>query len=224
MTNGRIKSKPLPFAGLGDTPLVLASTSQARQAMFRRAGLVYEAVASGVDEEALLLAAKDESLTPADTATLLAEAKARAVASRRPEAVVVASDQLLVLDQMIYTKPKTMAAAEETLAAISGKTHQLVTAGIMVQSTARLWHFVATTHISVRPLSADFIKQYCDYLGESVCATPGIYMLEGLGMHIITAIDGCPYAALGFPMLECLAHLRTLGLAPLANPAIKDKA
>lgn len=221
MVRGQIK--PKPFASLGDTPLVLASTSQARQQMFRAAGLVYEAVAPGVDEEALLLAAKHESLTPADTATLLAEAKARAVASRRPEAVVIASDQLLVLDQVIYTKPKTIAAAKETLAAISGKTHQLVTAGIMVQGTARLWHFVATTHISVRPLSADFINQYCAYLGESVCATPGIYMLEGLGMHIIAGIDGCPYAGLGFPMLECLAHLRTLGLVPIANIQEKGK-
>ena len=205
-------STPPPFARLAGAPLILASTSHARRRMFDAAGLVYESLAPGVDEESLLAAAKQDALSPEDTAILLAETKARAIAHRRPEAVVVAGDQLLVLDGVIYSKPKTQKAAETRLRLLAGKTHALVTAGIMHHASARLWHFVATTHITIRPVTDAFIAQYCHALGAESFPTPGVYMLEGLGMHIITGIDGCAYAALGFPMLECLAHLRAIGL------------
>lgn len=209
-------TKTKPFAYLPTAPLVLASTSLARRRLFDAAGLAYEAIPSGVDEAAIQAAAADAS--PADIATLLAEAKAQAVAMRRPEALVVAGDQLLVMDGKIYNKPKTKAEAETRLRLLAGKSHNLVTAAIMVHGTARVWHFVATTEVTLHPLTDDFIGGYCRRLSLETITTSGVYMLEGLGMHIVASIKGCPYAGLGFPMLECLAHLRTLGLRFEAQP------
>ena len=202
------------FAYLPQAPLILASQSIARKRMFDAAGLVYACLSSGVDEEAIKAAASTAS--PKDLASMLAHAKAQAVALRHPQAIVVGGDQVMVVDGTIYNKPASKAEAKAQLRTLSGKTHQLITAGVMVMGDQRLWHFVASTDIGIRVLDAAFIDHYCQHISDDLITRAGVYMLEGLGVHIISHINGCPYAALGFPMLECLTHLRTLGLVAMS--------
>ena len=202
--------------------LILASASAARQAMFTNAGLKYEAMPAGVDEESLRDAAAHDSLSPADTATLLAEAKARKISVRVPDAVVVASDQLLVYDGAIYAKPACRDEAVARLKMLGGASHELVTAGVMLLDGQRLWHVVKTPRLTMRKFDADFAENYVDALGDDALGhdalghtalqTPGVYMIEGLGVQLFSAMDGCFYTIMGFPLLECLAHLRIIGL------------
>ncbi len=192
--------------------LILASASAARQAMFTNAGLKYEALAPRVDEESLRDAAVHDSLSPADTATMLAEAKARKISVRQPDAVVVASDQLLVYDGAIYAKPACRDEAVARIKMLGGASHELVTAGVMLLDGQRLWHVVKTPRLTMRALDADFAENYVDMLGDVALQTPGVYMIEGLGAQLFSAMEGCFYTIMGFPLLECLAHLRIMGL------------
>ena len=192
--------------------LILASASAARQAMFTNAGLKYTAMPACVDEEALRDAAAHDSLSPADTATLLAEAKARKISARHPDAVVVASDQLLVYDGAIYAKPACRDEAVARIKMLGGASHELVTAGVIMLDGQRLWHVVKTPRLTMRKFDADFAENYVDALGHTALQTPGVYMIEGLGAQLFSAMEGCFYTIMGFPLLECLAHLRTMGL------------
>ena len=198
-------------------PLILASASAARQAMFTNAGLKYEAMPACVDEESLRDAAAHDSLSPADTATMLAEAKARKISARHPDAVVVASDQLLVYDGAIYAKPACRDEAVARIKMLGGASHELVTAGVMLLDGQRLWHVVKTPRLTMRKFDADFAENYVDALGHDALGhvalqTPGVYMIEGLGAQLFSAMEGCFYSIMGFPLLECLAHLRIMGL------------
>ena len=202
-----------PFLSLPDRRLILASESKARRQMFDGAGIAYEAMAPRLDEEALRLAADHEGLSPADTATMLAEAKAIKISVSHPDAVIIASDQLLVCDGVVYGKPATREEARERLDLLSDKTHELVTAGIMIANGGqRLWHLVKTPRITFRRLDAKGIDAYLDAMADDAYHTPGVYMIEGLGAHLIRQMEGCYYTIMGFPLLECLGHLHQMGL------------
>ena len=97
-------------------PLVLASTSRYRAALLDRLGIPYAAVAPGVDETAR------DGESAAAACVRLAEAKARAVAARHPDAVVIGSDQIADCDGRHVGKPGTLASAREQLAMLSGRT------------------------------------------------------------------------------------------------------
>ena len=205
-------AKP-PLLSVPGRQLILASESRARRQMFDSACIAYEAISPRLDEEALRLAAQHEGLSPADTATMLAEAKALKISAKHPDAVIIASDQLLVCDGIVYGKPETRIEARERLEMLSDKTHELVTAGIMIANGGqRLWHLVKAPRITFRKLDAARINAYLEAMADDAYHTPGVYMIEGLGAHLIKQMEGCYYTIMGFPMLECLGHLQHMGL------------
>jgi septum formation protein len=192
--------------------LVLASGSAARLALLTAAGLLVEQRAPAVDEAALKASAQAEGLAPAAAALLLAEAKAMRVARRQPEALVIAADQLLVCEGRWFDKPADLAAARETLQALNGRVHSLVTAAICWRDGARVWQHVATPSLHMRRCSADFFDAYLALEGSRVTASVGAYRLEGPGIHLFERIDGEHGAILGLPMLALLAFLRQHGV------------
>ena len=192
--------------------LVLASMSMTRRQMLENAGLTFTPAAAPVDEEALRLAGQAEGIGTIDMATALAEAKAARASQKYPEAFVIGADQLLECDGVWYGKPESRAAAEQTLASLSGKTHQLVTAAVVMQGGRRIWQHCDRPAVSIRTLDTSDIGDYLDAIGTAAFETPGCYQIEGLGAQIISKIDGCPYAILGLPLLQLLAFLRQHGL------------
>lgn len=197
---------------LPTTHLVLASASTSRKNMLIGAGLDFTAIPAAVDEDALKAAARAEHLSAADAATMIAEMKARKISALEPDAFVLGSDQLLVCGESWYAKPDNKDEAIATLRDLSGQTHQLVTAAVIYQHGQRIWHQVDSPEVALRQLSDRDITDYIDAMGDDIYATPGVYMIEGLGAQIIRNISGCPYAVLGLPLLHLLAFLRGHGL------------
>ena len=192
--------------------LVLASASASRRALLDAAGLRYQALAASVEEASLKEAAQTEGLSAADAAVLLADAKARHIARRMPEALVIGSDQLLVCGDRWFDKPRDMAEAAEHLRAFSGRKHQLVNGTVAWRFGQRVWQNAAVATLTVRPLSEAFIAAYLAVEGESVLATVGAYRLEGAGIHLFSAIEGEHSAILGMAMLPLLGFLRQHGV------------
>ncbi|WP_159347804.1 Maf family nucleotide pyrophosphatase [Roseomonas harenae] len=194
-----------------DPPLILASASTARRAVLEAAGLRFEAIAAAVDEAAIKESARAEGYPAADAAMMLAEAKARRIAARRPEALVIGCDQMLVLEDRWFDKPESIEDARRHLEALRGKTHQLVTAVLCWRGGQRIWQHVATPRLTMRPVSDAFLDAYLALEGEQVTTTVGAYRLEGPGIHLFDKVEGEQAAILGLPLLPLLGFLRQHG-------------
>ncbi|WP_137179047.1 Maf family protein [Roseomonas sp. AR75] len=193
-------------------PLVLASQSATRRMLLDRAGLVFEAEAAAVDEAALKEAAQAEGIPPQDAAIILAEAKAERIARRRPEALVIGCDQLLICEDRWFDKPPDLAAARAQLLALRGKTHRLVTATVAWRGGERVWQDVSTPRLTMRAFSDAFLDAYLAAEGEVLCASVGGYRLEAMGVHLFSRVEGEHSAILGLPMLPLLHFLRGHGV------------
>jgi septum formation protein len=197
---------------MAEPAIVLASASAARRAVLEAAGLRFEAIAAAVDEASIKESAKAEGFPASEAAIMLAEAKARRIAARRPEALVIGCDQILVMGDRWFDKPESPAAARAHLEALRGNTHQLVTAVLCWRNGQRVWQHVATPRLTMRPVSDEFLDAYLALEGEQVTATVGAYRLEGPGIHLFDKVEGEHAAILGLPLLPLLGFLRQHGV------------
>ena len=101
----------------GADPLVLASRSESRRALFLAAGLEAEIIAPEVDERALEERYLEEGGLIEDIALELARAKALAVSAKRPDAYCIGADQTLTLEGRIFHKSHDLVEGAQTLAA-----------------------------------------------------------------------------------------------------------
>lgn len=208
---------------LPDKALILASKSSARQALLRQAGLDFETLSAPIDEPALRAAAEAEGAPADDIALLLAEMKGERIAATRPDAMIIASDQLLVCEGAIYGKPRNLAEAKAQLQSLSGKRHQLISAVILFDNGKRIWHHIGRPEITFHHLDEDAIDDYLAYFGDEALYSPGSYFLEGPGIHLFADIFGDYYSILGLPMMALLPQLKLHGLR-LAEPSLDETA
>ena len=172
-------------------------------------------------KEAIRAAAIAEAIPAQDIAVMLAEMKAAAAVQRLdaehlvPPVYVLGCDQILVCDEIIYNKPKDIVAAKSQLSALSGKTHQLLTAVVLFQYGKRIWHHLSVADMTMRQFDNDFIDFYLEQLGVAAFFSPGCYQIESIGAQLFSQIKGCYYGILGVPLLELMAILREHGLSPL---------
>jgi septum formation protein len=179
--------------------VILASSSPARLAVLRGAGLDPEVIVSGLDEDAY------EAPTTRDLVGLLAGEKARAVAAGLGDGLVIGCDSMLDLDGRPYGKP---AGADEAIARwreMSGKTGTLLTGHCVIDaaSGASAWGVAATTVRFGTP-SEDEISAYVA-TGEPLNMA-GAFTIEGLGGWFVESIDGDPGNVIGIslPLLRRL--------------------
>ena len=197
-------------------PLVLASSSASRAAILKSAGLAFTAIPARIDETALIESLLAEGAKPRDIADALAEAKTLKVAANVPApALVIGADQLLVCEGRIFEKPRDRAEAVSHLTFLQGKTHELVGGVCGATASAVIWRHVSVARLTLRTMDAAAIEDYLDAAGPDVLNSVGCYHLEGLGVHLMSRIDGDYYSILGLPILPVLDFLRIQGaLAP----------
>ena len=190
--------------------LILASTSVYRRELLARLKMPFECQASGADESPHL------GETAVDLVARLARAKAGAVAVSRPDACVIGSDQVAVLDegergQVILGKPGSVANCIDQLLRCSGRTLSFVTAVAVVrQSDSFVSEFIDTTRVAFRDLERAVIERYVARESPLDCA--GGFKSEGLGISLCESIDNTdPTALIGLPLVRLAAVLRRLG-------------
>jgi septum formation protein len=192
---------------------ILASKSKARAAVLAGAGLSFEQVGSGVDEDALKDALRAEGASVAKQADLLAETKALKVSVSRP-GIVLGCDQMLDLDGEGLDKVATRAEAAATLRRLRGKTHVLQGAIVACIEGAPVWRHLAQPKLRMRNFSDAFIEDYLDRIGDAAFESVGCYQLEGLGSQLFDRIDGDYFSILGMPLLPLMGWLRDRGVLP----------
>jgi septum formation protein len=188
--------------------LILASTSRYRHELLSRLRLPFDAVAPEVDESAL------PGESPAALAERLALAKARAVALRFPDAIVIGSDQVADLAGETMGKPGSHKAATHQLRRMSGREVIFQTAvAVVAPGLAAIER--AEVRVRVRELSDATIETYLRADQPYDCA--GSAKVESLGIALLDAVESDdPTALVGLPLIRTCALLRRAGLEPLA--------
>ena len=200
------------YWALQDKALILASSSFARKALLTQAGIHFQIAPSSIDEEMIRGAALAEGASADEIAVLLAEMKGEKCAANYADDMIIASDQLLVCEGQIYGKPKSLEEAKSQLCALSGKTHQLITAIILFDRGKRIWHHIARPEVTFPHFEEVQIDEYLHHFGDEALNSPASYYLEGPGIHLFADIFGDYYSILGLPMLALLPQLKLHGL------------
>lgn len=178
--------------------------------MLQDAGVPVEILPAAVDEAAIKASLKAEGASARDVADLLAELKARRIADRHPERLVLGADQVLVTDdKRILDKPGDIAEARAQLAALRGRRHELLSAAVVFESGRPVWRHVGRALLTVRQFSDAFLDHYLAAEGTEVLACVGAYRIEGRGAQLFSRIDGDLFTIMGLPLLELIGFLRT---------------
>jgi septum formation protein len=193
--------------------LVLASKSSARAAVLRGAGLAFEQITAGVDEESIKASLRVEGASCAKQADLLAETKALRVSSQHA-GVVLGADQMLDLDGEGFDKPANREEAREHLKRLRGKTHILQTALVACVEGSPVWRHLAQPRLRMRNFSDEFLETYLDETMPDILSSVGAYQLEGRGSLLFDRIEGDYFSILGMPLLPLLQWLRDRGTIP----------
>lgn len=206
-----------PYMGTGLTlsddspPLVLASGSAIRRELLVNAGLSFVVEPAHVDESLVKQDLAQEGASAEALAETLAELKARQVALRHPDALVLGCDQVLACGKVLFDKPADLDHVAAHLHALSGKTHSLHVSAVIQQGDQRIWHVNRRADLTMRDLSDAYIARYVEAVGEQVMSSVGAYQLEGLGAQLFSRIEGDYFTILGLPLLDILGFLRLRG-------------
>ena len=186
--------------------LILGSSSRYRKELLSRLNIPFEVAAPEVDETPRL------NETPRDLALRLALAKARAVASKYPEAVVIGSDQVADLEGQALGKPGNHANAVKQLQRMRGKTVIFQTAlSVICLATGFEQTDLATVKVRFRDLTDAEIESYLKAEEPYDCA--GSAKSEGLGIALLAAIDNDdPTALVGLPLIRTCHMLSAAGV------------
>jgi septum formation protein len=189
-----------------DVPeLVLASTSPYRRALLGRLGLPFRCASPRFDESV----PSREGKSPREIAEMLAEGKAASIAALEPRATVIGCDQLASINEQVLGKPGSSPLAEEQLAILSARTHELITALVVIRSGRCVRH-TDVTRLKMRSLTRAEIKRYVQRDLPLDCA--GGYKLEEHGIVLFESIESNDQSAItGLPLIALTSCLRELG-------------
>jgi septum formation protein len=186
--------------------LVLASTSPYRRALLERLGVPFRVIAPNYDESQL----KSEEPNPVRLAERLAHDKAASVFNRDSGAAFIGGDQVVSFQGQILGKPLTEERAIEQLLSLSGQSHELITA-MVVMNAARVFCHTDVTKLHMRPLSRPEIERYV--MNERPFDCAGSYKIESQGIALFERIESQDQTAIsGLPLIALVSILRQLGL------------
>jgi len=187
--------------------LVLASGSPRRAALLSKGGFEIEVVAPRVEEKF------DAILTLRELTLWNAIRKGMAIAQTRPDAVVLAADTLVALDNRIIGKPADLSEAARMLRRLSGRTHEVCSSvAIYRQTTGRSDFFHDISRVRFRRLNERAIENYLAKVQPLDKA--GAYAAQGSGAEIIAEIEGSFTNVVGLPMEKTVAALAKFGIRP----------
>lgn len=189
--------------------LLLASTSPYRRAILEKTGLPFSCAAPLIDETAFNEETADQLVKR------LAESKARALAEKFPNHLIIGSDQACVINGEITGKPHTFEKAVKQLQQASGKSVTFYTGLSLLDShSGQAQTLCEIFEVTFRELSDEEIKGYLSLEQPFDCA--GSFKCEGLGISLFEKLTGRdPNTLIGMPLIALLELLRSKNINPL---------
>ncbi|MEM6636848.1 MAG: Maf family nucleotide pyrophosphatase [Pseudomonadota bacterium] len=191
--------------------IILASASKIRIQLLQSAGLKFDHTPARVDETAVRASLQAEGAKPRDVADTLAEFKARKIAQRAPDALIIGCDQVLALKTDVLEKAETLDQARNVLMRLRGMTHSLFSAAVVYEDGAPIWRHVGVVRLSMRQFSDQYLETYLDRNWPDVADAVGCYKLESEGVRLFSQVQGDYFDVLGLPLLPLLSYLTLRG-------------
>ncbi|MEA3040772.1 MAG: nucleoside triphosphate pyrophosphatase [Sphingomonadales bacterium] len=192
--------------------LLLASKSEARRHMLAAAGVPFETVEAELDEAAAKAGLEAAGFDARGVAEELAQLKALSVEAAGGTLVLGADQTLELEDGAILSKPNSRGDAFDQLRLLSGRSHALHSAAVVVEDGETVFWQSETVELTMRALTDRFIEDYLDREYEAIRWSVGGYRIEGPGVQLFERIEGSHFAVLGLPLLQLLAFFRERGL------------
>lgn len=174
--------------------------------MLDAAGVAFDAVPAGIDEDAV----KQRLQSPREIALELAQAKATAVPAGSDD-WVIGSDSVVSVAGRTFDKPRSRDDAAAHLRYFSGRAMELTSAVALARDGRVDWSHAESATLQVRDLGDEFIASYLDAEWPEVGYCVGVFRLEGRGVQLFERIEGDHFAILGMPLLPLLGALRDRG-------------
>ena len=186
--------------------IILASSSKYRRELLARLGFVFESISPDIDETPL----GGEGATA--LAARLAREKAKKIAVRTPDAIVIGSDQVASFETDIIGKPGSKPRAAAQLRRFSGQEVELLTAVCVIRTeTTEAVAAVVPTTVRFRSLSDSEIDAYLEVDQPFDCA--GSFKAEKCGIALFESIrSDDPTALPGLPLITVVSALRSFGV------------
>lgn len=181
--------------------LILASASPRRSALLSQIGLTFEIFPCEIEEPT-----PDNNLSPEKATRKLAKLKARVVAERFTDGIVIGADTLVLHKKELLGKPKNKADAKLMLSRLSGKSHKVITGVSLInvkKQTESNWAEI--TKVYFRNLSSTEIDNYIQS-GEAKDKA-GAYGIQGRAAAFVKRIDGCYFNVVGLPLASLVERL-----------------
>lgn len=191
--------------------LILASQSKARQDMLRAAGLYFDVIPADIDEVSIMDALEKEGASAGNIALRLAKEKAKLISEKNSESYIIGSDQVLFMNDKLYTKAKDKKSAVARLMEFQGQEHFLTSAVSVYKGGKQKYHRVDVASLKMKPLDVQTIDKYSELAGDVLTNCVGCYALEGIGIRLFQDIRGDYFTILGMPLLPLLNFLDTQG-------------
>lgn len=184
--------------------VILASQSPRRRELLTLVGIPHEVRPADIDES------YGAGELPHAHAERLAREKAAVVARSAPDAVVIGSDTIVVLDGDVLGKPRDEQAAASMLMRLSGRTHTVMTAvAVMWRGVER--SAVEEVEVTFHTLTSAEIDAYI--ATREPMDKAGAYGIQGFGATIVARVDGDYFAVMGLPLQRMVRLMADLGLS-----------
>ena len=192
--------------------LILASKSAARTTMLKNAGVDFTCVPADLNEEEIIEKLEIKGASATNISLHLAKEKSLHISKQNPKSYVIGSDQVLSMEEKMYSKAKNKEEAIERLMEFQGQTHFLTSGVCVAKGGEVLWHKTDAVALKMKSLTRQDIEKYSEIAGDVLTSCVGCYAIEGAGIRLFNDIRGDYFTILGMPLLPLLNYLDAEGV------------
>ncbi len=193
--------------------LVLGSQSARRKEILTFLGMQYDAIASDFPEEDVRFT---DFESVCDYVLAIATGKSLVLSKQYHDAVILTADTTVYLDGQVYNKPRNLDHAREMLRSLRGKTHQVCTAVVGVDTlTGEKEATTVTSFVEFFPFSDEHLEAYIS-TGESL-GKAGSYAIQLGAKTFVKKVEGSLSNIVGLPIEETVAILESFSLVVPVN-------
>jgi septum formation protein len=181
--------------------IILASASPRRKVLLENTGLIFKVEPSNYEENI------PSGLEPHELAQKMSLEKAKVVAGKQKNAIVIAADTFIVFGGQILGKPHTEKEAREMLEVLSGESHSVITGfSIIDTSKNKTLSRSVETKVYIRRLTLADIDAYVK--SKEPLDKAGAYAIQGLGAILVEKIEGDYFNVVGLPLSALVEALK----------------
>ena len=190
--------------------IILASASPRRKELLAQIGLKFEIDPANGEEEII------EGIEPHQLVKNISLEKAKSVAAKHVDAIIIAADTIGVLNGKILCKPHTIEEARKILSLINGKAHTVITGFTIIDTgTNKTLSKSVETLVYIKQLTSAEIDAYVK-TGEPMDKA-GAYGIQGRGALIVERIEGDYYTVVGLPLFALAETLKEFGITVFSS-------